>query len=118
MSFKRRVLKLLQANGPMISLDMADVLRISAAAASTAAKELHTEGLVHIKEWRANSKNGSSKVYMYSAGVDAAKPEAKWQARSRFVAEADKSFVPHADVAASWIPRKVELAANTGRSEE
>lgn len=104
LSVKERVLKLLGKGTPMLSIDMATVLKITKASASTAAKELHDNGFIHVSEWRHNPKNGGNKVYAIGTGVDAVKPESRYSPRNKALPADDPStFVPHADVAASWL---------------
>ena len=104
LTIKDKILNLLRKGTPMLSLDIAQVLKIEKGAASQAAKELHVAKLIHIAEWRTNAKNGGNKVYAYGEGEDAVKPEPKFAPRNKkqemYV---PKVFIPHADVAAAWM---------------
>lgn len=105
LTIKDRILNLLRKGTPMLSMEMSDKLKISKAAASMAAKELHEAGWIHIAEWRLSPKNGGNKVYALGEGKDATKPEPKYSPRNRSV-PVDEPFVPHADVAAAWMMTK------------
>lgn len=103
-TIKNRILKLLKKGTPMLSLDMADVLRIDKGAASQAAKELHRDGFLHISEWRMHPKNAGNKVYAYGYGEDAIKPAPRSPLRNKVeVYKAPKVFVPRPDEAAAWL---------------
>ena len=98
MTLKQRILKLLGEGTPMLSMDMAIILRVSNGAASEAAKELNRDKYIHVTEWRKNAKNGGNKVYKIGAGIDVVKPQEK-MVRTEPI---DKlPFKPHADVAAA-----------------
>lgn len=106
LTIKDRILNLLRKGTPMLSMEMSDKLKISKAAASMAAKELHEAGWIYVAEWRHNAKNGGNKVYALGEGKDATKPEPKYKPRDRSIPADDKPFVPHADVAAAWMMTK------------
>lgn len=93
---KQRILDLLRDGTPMLSMDIADVLKVSKASASEATKELHLAGKIHVSDWRHSAKNGGNKVYAYGKGQDAPKS-------IRTVKKIDEPFTPHADVAAAWL---------------
>ena len=103
MTIKKRILDLLRKNGPMLSLDIATVLKLEKGTASQAAKELHDHGFIHIAEWRTNAKNGGNKVYALGLGEDAVKPELNWKPREKVEAYKKVPFVPRMDVAAAWL---------------
>jgi hypothetical protein len=103
MTIKKRILDLLRKNGPMLSMDMATVLKLTKGTASQAAKELHDHGFIHIHEWRLNYKNGGNKVYANGPGADAVKPESNWRPRAKAEVIARGPFVPRMDVAAAWL---------------
>ena len=103
-TIKDKILNLLRKGTPMLSLDMAHVLKVDKGAASQAAKELHDAKLIHIAEWRMNAKNGGNKVYGYGAGEDAVKPEPKFERKSKKQeVYVPKVFVPRLDEAAAWM---------------
>lgn len=106
MTLKNKILHLLRKGTPMLSMDMAVILKVHKGAASEAAKELNKAGLIHVCEWRHNAKNGGNKVYAIGPGEDAIKPEARWEPRNRYVAPTKGPFTPHADVAAAWMMTK------------
>ena len=103
MTIKKRILDLLKKNGPMLSLDMALVLRLEKGTASQASKELHDDGFIHIAEWRTNAKNGGNKVYKFGPGEDALKPEPNWKPRIKPVVAPQVPFIPRMDVASAWM---------------
>jgi predicted transcriptional regulator len=103
MTIKKRILDLLRKNGPMLSLDMATVLKLDKGTASQASKELHDHGFVHISEWRTNAKNGGNKVYAIGPSTDAVKPEPNWRPRVKVEVVLKGPFVPQMDVAAAWL---------------
>ena len=103
MTIKKRILDLLRKNGPMLSMDMATILKLDKGTTSQASKELHDHGFVHISEWRLNAKNGGNKVYAIGPGTDAVKPEANWRPRVKAAVVPKGPFMPHMDVAASWM---------------
>ena len=128
MTVKNRILDLLEKKGPMLSLDMARVLKIGKGSASQAAKELCDDGFIHITEWVNNPKNGGNKLYAYGKGINAKQPETQIERQLRINAEkipepskAEKipeqpkiklrppvvhtniGFVPRPDVAAEWL---------------
>jgi len=106
MTIKKRILDLLKKNGPMLSMEMATILKLDKGTASQAAKELRDHGFIHIHEWRHNAKNGGNKVYKFGPGEDAIKPEARWEPRNRYVAPSKEPFKPRPDVAAAWMMTK------------
>jgi DNA-binding Lrp family transcriptional regulator len=99
MTIKKRILDLLRKNGPMLSMDIAAILKLSKGTASQSAKELHDHGFVHIIEWRTNAKNGGNKVYKIGPGKDAVKPEANWQPRAKIEPYKKVPFIPRS---ANW----------------
>lgn len=103
MTLKQKILKLLGKGTPMLSMDMAVILKVHKGAASEAAKELNKAGFIHVCEWRHNPKNGGNKVYAIGPGENAVKPEGKYDGRVRSYFEPKRPFVPHADVAAAWL---------------
>ena len=106
MTLKQRILNLLRKGTPMLSMEMAEILKVPKGAASEAAKELNNAKLIHVCEWRHNAKNGGNKVYKFGPGEDAVKPEARWEPRNRYVAPAKEPFKPRPDVAAAWMMTK------------
>ena len=101
---KDKILSLLREGTPMLSLDMARVLKLDKGTTSQTAKELHDAGLLHIIEWRCNPKNGGNKVYAYGAGKDVTKPESKFASRDKTQeVYVPKVFVPRPDEAAAWL---------------
>ena len=95
-SVKQRILEFLRDSEPMLSMDIAKALKITNASASEATKELYLASKIHVVEWRPSTKNKGNKVYAYGKGEDAPKPV-------REEKPVAPPFVPHADVAASWM---------------
>jgi len=103
-TIKDKIMELLRKGTPMLSLDIAHVLKIDKGAASQAAKELHVAKLLHIAEWRSNVKNGGNKLYAYGKGEDAVKPEPKFERKSKKQeVYVPKVFAPRPDEAAAWM---------------
>jgi len=101
MTLKEKILKLLSQGTPMLSMDMAEKLKVSKAAASEAAKELNRAGFIHVVEWKHSPKNGGNKIYAIGQGENVINPKH----RPRF--EIDKTpFKPRPDMAAAWMMTK------------